>query len=48
MSDDVVIVAAARTAIGNIGGTLANTLPYKLGATVILPSSSSRQVLTRN
>jgi len=35
MSTDIVIVAAARTAIGKFGGTLAKTPAAELGATVI-------------
>ena len=35
MSKDIVIVAAARTAIGKFGGTLAKTPAAELGATVI-------------
>ena len=35
MSNDVVIVAAARTAIGNFGGTLASVPATTLGATVV-------------
>ena len=35
MADNVVIVAAARTAIGNFGGSLAGIPAHKLGATVI-------------
>jgi acetyl-CoA C-acetyltransferase len=35
MADDVVIVAAARTAVGNFGGTIANLPAHTLGATVI-------------
>ena len=32
---DIVIVAAARTAVGKFGGTLAKTAAPELGATVI-------------
>ncbi len=35
MSTDIVIVAAARTAVGKFGGTLARTPAAELGATVI-------------
>ena len=35
MSMDIVIVAAARTAVGKFGGTLAGTPAPELGATVI-------------
>ncbi len=35
MSTDIVIVAAARTAVGKFGGTLAKTPASELGATVI-------------
>lgn len=35
MNQDIVIVAAARTAIGKFGGTLAKTAAPELGATVI-------------
>ena len=35
MSTDIVIVAAARTAVGKFGGTLAKTPATELGATVI-------------
>lgn len=35
MSTDIVIVAAARTAVGKFGGTLARTPAPELGATVI-------------
>jgi acetyl-CoA C-acetyltransferase len=35
MSTDIVIVAAARTAVGKFGGTLAKTPAPELGATVI-------------
>ncbi len=35
MTENVVIVAAARTAIGNFGGALAEVPAHKLGATVI-------------
>ena len=35
MTQDIVIVAAARTAIGKFGGTLAKTAAPELGATVI-------------
>jgi acetyl-CoA C-acetyltransferase len=35
MSKDVVIVAAARTAIGSFGGSLASVPAHKLGATVV-------------
>jgi len=35
MSTDIVIVAAARTAIGKFGGTLAKTPAAELGATVV-------------
>ncbi len=35
MSTDIVIVAAARTAIGKFGGTLAKTAAPELGATVV-------------
>ena len=35
MSKDVVIVAAARTAIGTFGGSLASIPAHKLGATVV-------------
>lgn len=35
MSDDVVIVAAARTAIGSFGGALSTVPAHELGATVI-------------
>ncbi|MGE5116796.1 MAG: acetyl-CoA C-acetyltransferase [Betaproteobacteria bacterium] len=35
MSNDIVIVAAARTAVGKFGGTLARTPAPELGATVI-------------
>ena len=35
MSKDVVIVAAARTAIGSFGGTLASVPAHQLGATVV-------------
>ncbi|MDT7835142.1 acetyl-CoA C-acetyltransferase [Aquabacterium sp. OR-4] len=35
MSQDIVIVAAARTAVGKFGGTLAKTAAPELGATVI-------------
>ncbi|PID46188.1 MAG: acetyl-CoA C-acyltransferase [Proteobacteria bacterium] len=35
MSDDVVIVAASRTAIGNFGGTLAGVPAQQLGAKVV-------------
>ena len=35
MSNDIVIVAAARTAVGKFGGTLAKTPAAELGATVL-------------
>src|SRR5574343_652348 len=35
MSTDIVIVAAARTAVGKFGGTLAKTAAPELGATVL-------------
>ncbi|MBY0235216.1 MAG: acetyl-CoA C-acetyltransferase, partial [Burkholderiaceae bacterium] len=35
MTTDIVIVAAARTAIGKFGGTLAKTSAVELGATVV-------------
>ena len=35
MSTDIVIVAAARTAVGKFGGTLAKTAAPELGAIVI-------------
>lgn len=35
MSDDIVIVAAGRTALGNFGGTLSSLPAAQLGATVI-------------
>ncbi|HEX7640438.1 MAG TPA: acetyl-CoA C-acetyltransferase [Burkholderiaceae bacterium] len=35
MSEDIVIVAAARTAVGRFGGTLAKTPAPELGATVL-------------
>ena len=35
MSTDIVIVAAARTAVGKFGGTLAKTPAAELGAAVI-------------
>jgi acetyl-CoA C-acetyltransferase len=35
MSTDIVIVAAARTAVGKFGGTLAKTAAPELGATVV-------------
>ncbi|MCB1803568.1 MAG: acetyl-CoA C-acetyltransferase, partial [Gammaproteobacteria bacterium] len=35
MSKDVVIVAAARTAVGSFGGSLADVPAHKLGATVV-------------
>jgi acetyl-CoA C-acetyltransferase len=35
MTDNVVIVAAARTAIGNFGGSIANLPAHTLGSTVI-------------
>ena len=35
MEDDIVIVAAARTAVGKFGGTLAKTPAAELGAHVI-------------
>ncbi|MCB1802912.1 MAG: acetyl-CoA C-acyltransferase, partial [Gammaproteobacteria bacterium] len=35
MSKDVVIVAAARTAVGSFGGTLADVPAHKLGAAVV-------------
>jgi acetyl-CoA C-acetyltransferase len=35
MSKDVVIVAAARTAVGSFGGSLANVPAHTLGATVV-------------
>lgn len=35
MSDDVVIVAASRTAVGNFGGTLAGVPAQQLGAKVV-------------
>ena len=35
MSTEIVIVAAARTAVGKFGGTLAKTAAPELGATVI-------------
>lgn len=35
MADNVVIVAAARTAVGNFGGSLASLPAHKLGAVVI-------------
>ena len=35
MSTDIVIVAAARTAVGKFGGSLAKTAAPELGATVI-------------
>ena len=34
MSDDIVILSGARTAIGTFGGALAATPPTKLGSTV--------------
>jgi acetyl-CoA C-acetyltransferase len=36
MAEDIVIVAAARTAVGKFGGTLAKTAAPELGAAVIL------------
>jgi acetyl-CoA C-acetyltransferase len=35
MRDNVVIVAAVRTAVGNFGGSLSNLPAHTLGATVI-------------
>jgi acetyl-CoA C-acetyltransferase len=35
MAEDIVIVAAARTAVGKFGGTLAKTPAPELGAAVI-------------
>ena len=35
MSKDVVIVAAARTAVGSFGGTLAGVPAHQLGASVV-------------
>ena len=35
MSNDIVIVAAARTAVGKFGGSLAKISAPELGATVI-------------
>jgi acetyl-CoA C-acetyltransferase len=35
MTTDIVIVAAARTAVGKFGGTLANIPASELGATVL-------------
>ncbi|MCB1775369.1 MAG: acetyl-CoA C-acetyltransferase, partial [Gammaproteobacteria bacterium] len=35
MSKDVVIVAAARTAVGSFGGSLAGVPAHKLGAEVV-------------
>ena len=35
MTDNVVIVAAARTAVGNFGGSIANLPAHKLGSAVI-------------
>ena len=35
MTTDIVIVAAARTAVGKFGGTLAKTPASELGATVL-------------
>ena len=35
MSKDVVIVAAARTAVGSFGGSLADIPAHRLGATVV-------------
>ena len=35
MAENVVIVAAARTAVANFGGSLADTPAHTLGATVI-------------
>ena len=48
MSTDIVIVAAARTAVGKFGGTLARTPAPELGATVIraLPRMQRRTVRT--
>jgi crotonobetainyl-CoA:carnitine CoA-transferase CaiB-like acyl-CoA transferase len=41
MSTDIVIVAAARTAVGKFGGTLAKTPAPELGATVIKVESTA-------
>ena len=46
MSTDIVIVAAARTAVGKFGGTLAKTPASELGAAVIKASCSKRAKLT--
>ncbi len=42
MSTDIVIVAAARTAVGKFGGTLAKTPASELGAAVIAELLSAR------
>ena len=43
MSTDIVIVAAARTAVGKFGGTLAKTPAPELGAAVIADAARARQ-----
>ena len=43
MSTDIVIVAAARTAVGKFGGTLAKTPAPELGAAVIARPARARQ-----
>ena len=42
MTTDIVIVAAARTAVGKFGGTLAKTPAPELGAAVIADRKSTR------
>ena len=46
MSTDIVIVAAARTAVGKFGGTLAKTPAPELGAAVIKDAARARQAST--
>ena len=47
MSTDIVIVAAARTAVGKFGGTLASTPAPELGAAVIAElNKATRAALT--
>ena len=43
MSTDIVIVAAARTAVGKFGGSLAKTPAPELGAVVIAEAARARQ-----
>ena len=44
MSDDVVIVSAARTAVGSFNGAFANTPAHELGAAAVKEALSRAKV----